>query len=58
MSAEKDCAALQFTLSFFKPIMNNFKRTGNKVLELKEEVCTGLVQLQLQRAVSLAQASP
>lgn len=39
MSAEKACAALQFTLSLFKPIRNNFKGTGDKILQQKE-VCT------------------
>jgi len=37
--------------------MNNLKRTGNKVLKPKKEVCTSLVGLQQQRAGSLAQAS-
>lgn len=47
MPAEKACAALQFTLSLFKPIRNNFKGTGDKILQQKE-VCTRLVRLQQQ----------
>lgn len=35
MSAEKACVALQFTLSLFKPIRNNFKGTGDKILPTK-----------------------
>lgn len=47
MSAEKACAALQFTLSLFKPIRNNLKGTGDKILQQKE-VYTSLVMLQQQ----------